>query len=429
MTPMRSARPLESPGETSSLREMSRRTLVELEVPPYLVGRPGPGDAFLFYFQVPKRHRPEGWPGARRLPLDPKKRTGLGDHAEWTAAIEDAKALYDRLSKEKAAKPVDAAPHGTIVWLIARITDPAINAAWDDHSEATRLDYQSDFRALKAWSVEMGHPPVATIARSTITAFVNRYRKTPFKQAHIKTALRYVFQQALADDLVQASPIDRQMKLARRPKSQPKEWPAEVTAAICDLAIRKGRPSIAKAIWTKWGRGLRNTDLLALRCPDHVFKEDGVWMINVETSKRAVPVIVRLPAEAAALHEAELAELERQKVTPGPRPFLINEETKKAWHVRAWNKNVSDLLAHPDVNRPDLKPGWLRHTVMTHVDEAGASDAAGAALVGHSPAAHAALKDRHYRIRTKALAEQGVAALEAHRARRQNKERKSDGSV
>ncbi len=420
---------LASPEMDATMPDMSRRTTIELELPPYLVGRPGRDGRWLFHFQVPRRIRPEGWPGARRLPIDEKLRTGRGDHAEWTAAIADAKRLGARMAREKEAARPSVAPHGTIVWLIERITSDATNPSWAEHSESTRRDYLSDFRALKEWSVELQHRPLALITRPELTAFVNRWRAKPFKQAHIKTALRYVYQQAKAEGLVDASPIDRDLKVARRPKSQPKEWPEEVVVAACALAVRNGRPSLAKALWVKWWRGLRNTDLIALRCPEHVFRADGAWMIDVETTKRGRPVIVRLPDEAVALHEAELAELAAQGVAPGPRPFLVNEETGRAWQMRAWNKNVADLLADPAVGRPDLKPGWLRHTVITHLDEAGASNGASAAVVGHSPEAHEKLKVRHYRIRTKTLAEQGVTALEAHRVGRRNKERKSDAGV
>ena len=428
MPPPKSSTPLASAPEPSSLPAM-RRTHVELEIPPYLVARQGPGGRWLFHFQVPRRLRPEGWPGARRLPLDAAKRTGKGDFGEWSAAIADAAQLGRRMAAEKAPAAEEPAHPGSILWLIARIKDAATNPAWAEHSPATRTDYESDFRTLTAWSVELGHPHVAAIARSTLTAFINRFRSQPFKQAHVKTALRYVFQQAMAEDLVQANPIDRQMKLARRPRTQAQPWPDDVIEAVCARAAGLGRPSIAKALWTKWGRGLRTTDLLALSCPENVFFEDGAWWMSLDTSKTGKPVIVRLPAEAAALHEAELEELRRNDVAIGPRPFLVNEATGKRWTMRPWQKNVADLLADPSIGRPDLKPGWLRHTVMTDIDLIGIPTGQGAALVGHSPSSHEALKDRHYRIRTKALADKAATALDSARAERRNKERKSDAGV
>lgn len=409
-----------------SLQAMPRHATIELEIPPYLVGRRAAGGRYVFHFQVPKRHRPEGWPGARRLPLDPAQRTGKGDHAEWTAAIADATRLYQRLTQEREPTPAPGEPPGTIPWLIAGITAPAA-PKWRELSNASRINYLSDFRTLKAWSVELRHPHIRDIGRARISELLRRFGGKPFKQRHLKAALAYLFREAIQAECVDASPIDRNLTLTRAPRSEPQPWTEDDVDAAVAAARAAGRLSIAKALRLKWWSGMRNNDMLALMCPDHVFQRDGIWLVDRNTSKNGRPVIFRLHADVAAIHEEEIALARAAGIEAARRPFLINERTGKAWNMRVWQLALAEILE--TCGRGHLKPGWLRHTVMTEMDEARVSDAAGAALVGHSPSAHVRLKERHYRIRTEALADQAVVGLEAHRVSRRNKERKSDGKV
>ena len=55
------------------------------KLPMYVVAKRR-GDGLTFYFQVPKRLRSAGWPGAVRLPIDSLKRSGRGDTADEVEA-------------------------------------------------------------------------------------------------------------------------------------------------------------------------------------------------------------------------------------------------------------------------------------------------------------------------------------------------------
>src|SRR4051812_13894213 len=83
-------------------------------LPPYVVTKVR-GGVTVFYFQVPRRLRPEGWAGAYRLPMDANKRTGICDGVELAAVVADGEALYERLTGERAGAPT-LARLNTLPW-------------------------------------------------------------------------------------------------------------------------------------------------------------------------------------------------------------------------------------------------------------------------------------------------------------------------
>lgn len=417
MTPSPSLQPLESSGSTDSLPDMARPT-IEMERPPYLVPRED-GGRWLFHYQVPKRLRPPGWPGAIRLPIDSSKRTGRGDSDEAGAAIEDAKRLYARLTAErKALEPVEAAK-GTIVWLVERLTADD-NPEWTKRPPASKRTYLSCYKDLKEWSVDLKHPPLVSLSIPQIVTFLGGYASQPPMQHLMKSMLRSLYRQAKLEGLTTFNPIDRDIPLQPLPDTDPVAWPEEAVEMFCAHAVKIGRRSLALAIRLKWWTGIRNTDLIALQIPDHVLKADRGWVLRRKTSKRKRFVGVPLMPDVVDLLEAEIGDLPAGVALK--RPLLVNENIGRAYTTTPFERACRAILAA--IGYPELEIGHLRHTVMTEMEDAGVIDAQSAAVVGHSPSGHKALKERAYRITSERHSGEAMTMLADHRAKRREQRTK-----
>lgn len=390
-----------------------------VEIPPYLVKRQDGAGRWKFHFQVPKRHRPDGWPGALRLPLDGPKRTGRGDHEECMAAIADAEKLYQRLQVERQPTPTLVATPGTIPALIDAIMADD-NQTWAAHPRATKKSYRSTFKAIRAWSQERGDPPLLSFTFPDFVAFLGRWKAKPSMQHLVKAGLRYVFRQAKIEGLTLSNPIDGDIPMAVRPKAEALEWTDEDVEAFCARAIATGRRSLALGIRFKWWNAMRNIDIIGLTIGKDVRRSAAGWTVARTTSKRKRAVIVRLTPDVVDLLEAEIGKVDDPAALI--RPMLIDEKNGEPYSEDRWNhacKEVRDAigLSH-------LRVTWLRHTVMTELEVAGVPTAASASLVGHAPASHERLKDRHYRILNEELAEQATSGLEELRAARKERRTK-----
>jgi hypothetical protein len=150
-----------------------------------------------FYFQVPARLRPAGWPGAQRLPVDAGKRTGLGDADELAAVVADGKALFARLQGERSGRPAGHRVN-TLPWLIQAFDQHLKTAPRKEPiAKATLRQYKTDAKKVLAWSKLAGHPDVRQLTRPAIIKFLSTLNHIPTARKHVASYLRGLLYHAM----------------------------------------------------------------------------------------------------------------------------------------------------------------------------------------------------------------------------------------
>lgn len=394
-------------------------TPTEIVLPKYVTMRKVTGrggvDRYEFRFEVPKRLRPEGFLPCHRLPLDTKLRTGDCSWEEVRAVEADGKTLFAQLTHARQGRkdPLDLAAltaeqqRGTVLWLIMKFKE---TDRWNGYEESSQRNYKYGFREIVSWSATRKpkpHPPLAMVTVPELALFIGRFKSMPYKQRAVAVALHALFDIARLEGLIKEDP-SRRLPMAERPGTNPIEWTADVVDEACRRASEKGLNSVALFLRIKWWNGWRSTEILRLREPTDY--KDGHF--GYRTGKKS-----RWVGAEATPDVVELISKTRPAIVQVPfRYMIVNENTGNRFNERTLLKHITWILE--DMGRTDLKPGWLRHTVMTTLDELDVHDGASAALVGHSPSSHARMKDQHYRIRSPKLAKIATDKLVEHRKKK-----------
>lgn len=415
---------------------------IEIELPTYVVRRrrkrADGSERSSYWFEVPKRLRPKDWTPVYQLPLKEEQRTG--DIAELMAVIEDGKALYKRLEiarnpaseddAERAALKAAEKIEGTVPWLIATFKAPAGDdvqpSKWHTMEASSRVNYEYAFRAIVSWSSSRRptpHPPIVTMKLPQILKLLNKSASKPSKQRMVKAALAALFDVARFEGLYEGPNPIQDLPLSPRRTRDPLEWPGELVDDMRAHAVAIGRPSIALFLTIKWWYGWRTRDIVRFQEPQHL--KDGAFSFISGKKKRFIG--------ADVVDEVDnMLALTRPIGTHIGRPIIMNEETGLAYNERILSKHIKEMIdafaaaevvriwlgekrRYPEVDVWKLKPGMLRHTVMTQLEKLDVVDGKSAALVGHSPSSHARMKDTAYRVRSPALANAAVESLKAHR--------------
>lgn len=383
----------------------------EVQLPEYVtLRRRGEGAAARseFRLEVPKRLRPKGWLATHRLPNDKTKRTGLGDLAELTAVIADAEGLLKLLHaarRRDKGVPDDAEDakarlnRGTAPWLIARFkeTDPeTLLCKWQHMNADSRRNYDYAFRTILDWSAgckPVAHPSFAQLTHQDLVKLIGKFNTKPSKQRAINVALHALFALAMFEGLV-VQDVSRNLPLAKPNRRDPIAWPVEVVDAACARAVEIGQPSIALFLRIKWWFGARTRDVIKFREP----QDYANGRFKFKTGKNGAAIEVEATPDVTVLIDATRP--------PGDhvgRYLLVNANTGDKWNERTLSRYIKDEILKP-LGRTDLQPSFLRHTVMTELEELEVGDGPSAAFVGHSPSSHARMKDQHYRIKNAKLA-------------------------
>jgi hypothetical protein len=239
---------------------LARMPSLPVELPKYVypVTRAG---GICFYFQVPARLRPEGWPGAIRLPIDQDKRTGKADAGELAAVTTDGKALYDRLVAEKAGKP-DAGRANTLPWLIQSFDQHLKTTPREKPiSKATFRQYKCNAKKVLAWSKASGHPHVALLSRPALIKFLSTHNDRPTARKHLAGYVRSLLFHAM-DLGVRADNPAIKLK-TETPTAQVHIWDDAELDKMVATADQLGYRAIATAMLIAHDEGPRPCDVLA----------------------------------------------------------------------------------------------------------------------------------------------------------------------
>jgi site-specific recombinase XerD len=388
---------------------------LEIELPPYVVPKRRGGDV-VFYFQVPARLRPEGWPGALRLPLDASKRSGRGDAAELAAVVADGENLYRRLQGERSGLPAAARLH-TLPWLIQSFEHHLKTTPREKPiSQSTLDDYAYFGRVVIEWSAESGHPHVKTISRPAALEFLATMNDTPTKRKHVAGYLRQLMYHAMDKGVRPDNPF---VKIkTETPKAKVHIWDDAELDKMVTTADELQLGAIATAMLIAHDEGPRPCDVLAFErkaetvsgradlkterghytpadgCFRYFQKKTDGWVVS-PAGQRVRDRLARQPALQ--------------------RPLVMNAHTLKAYNERVFLRDFHRVKEAAEL--PHLQFRHLRHTFCVKAKRAGLDAISIASKTGHDPKSVEDMLRKYYLPHDSEVAMNATAQLEAHRNR------------
>lgn len=388
--------------------------LLQVELPPYVVPK-ARGGGKAFYFQVPARLRPTGWAATYRLPIDPQKRTGLGDAEELAAVVADGKTLYARLEAERSGKPAGLRAN-TLPWLIQSFDQHLKTTPRKEPiAKATLRQYRTDAKKVLAWSKAGGHPDVRLMTRPGVIKFLSTLNHIPSARKHAASYLRGLMFHAMDLGVRTDNPCTKLN--IETPDATVHIWTDAELQTMVDLADRLGYQAVATAMLIAHDEGPRPCDVLAFERKSatitgradrqtergHFTPFDGCFRYFQKKTKGWV---VSPAGQRVRDRLAQQPELQRI--------LVMNKNTKRAYNERVFLRDFTTIkdaagLAH-------LQFRHLRHTFVVKAKRAGLDAISIAAKTGHDPKSVEDMLRKYYLPHDSEVASNATAQLEAHRA-------------
>lgn len=386
---------------------------LSVELPPYVVTKKR-GGGVAFYFQVPARLRPTGWPGAMRLPQDPLKRTGRADAAELAAVVADGESLYQRLEAERTGKP-EVARINTLPWLIQSFEHHLKTTPREKPiSRSTLNDYAYFGRVVVEWSAAAGHPHIKAITRPAGLKFLSTMNDTPTKRKHVAGYLRQLMFHAMDLGLRTDNPF---VKIkTETPKARVHIWSDDELDKMVATADELHLNAVATAMLIAHDEGPRPCDVLAFERKaevvsgradqkterGHYTPADGAFRYFQQKTDGWVvsPTGQRVRTRLAGQPELQ-------------RALVMNANTRKAYNERVFLRDFHCVKEAAGLGHLQFR--HLRHTFCVKAKRAGLDAIQIASKTGHDPKSVEDMLRKYYLPHDSEVAMNATAQLEAHR--------------
>ncbi len=379
----------------SGSREAPPVVTVDVKLPPYMV-RVQRKSGVAFYFQVPARLRPKGWPGAQRLSDD------------LAAAIGQAQTLKERLDAERAGM-LRRPQEGSLPWLLGQYH---LSEKYRCLAPKTQRGYDQCAQRLLAWSERNGNKHVNSITRPSVLKFLMKFDGTPAFRNAIAVFLRLLLRHALDIGLITTNPAE---KLGlRRPKRLTPFHPftdSEIDAFVA-AADATGHPGIGDALLIATEIGQREGDVLKMRRGAEYRLGEFVFTQSKTGRELIIPATERLMARFAAR----------------PATLYLVADAEGQPYKEDWFRHLFRRIADAAGLPKTARFMHARHSAVMRLSRLGHSVLAIATITGHSPKTADQIIGSHYWERDSAVARGVIESLnQARRKRPANGE--SDGSV
>ncbi len=385
-----------------------------VKLPPYVVARLRNGQ-HVYYFQLPKRLRPAGWPAALRLPIELGRRTGHGDAAELAAVTADGGELYRKLRQQRSGKDEGHRPN-SLPWLIqlfdkAQATRPRKGRKRAPAKGSIR-NHKYAARVVLAWSAEAGHPDVKMITRQACLSLLDGMNDKPSKRRLLRSYLRMLMKHAMDVGCRTDNPVSE--ITSEVPDAEVHIWTDEELAKMVDAAEKIDLGEIATAMLIAHDEGPRPVDILNFqRFRDYAPKDRCFRYFQQKTNEWVVSPAGHRVADRLAKQSAERLML------------VVNKNTGKQYNQRVFNRDFDRVRTEAKLSYLQFR--HLRHTFVVKAKRAGLDEFEIAAKTGHSPKSVRDMLARHYLPHDSVVASNATVRLEAYR--RSNRERKFDMKV
>lgn len=387
---------------------------LSVELPPYVVTK-NRGGGVVFYFQVPARLRPDGWPGALRLPLDHLQRTGKADAAELAAVVADGETLYQRLEAERDGQPAALRLH-TLPWLIQGFEHHLRDTPRERPiGKKTLRQYRHLGAVVTEWAMASGNPHVKTITRPAAIEFLATMNSTPTKRKHVSGYMRQLMFFAMDKGLRTDNPF------VRLKTEVPKAFVHIWTDAELDKMVKTAEElqlgAIATAMLIAHDEGPRPCDVLAFERKAEVIsgRADQQTERGHYTPSDGCFRYFQKKTEGWVVSPAGQRVRDRLAWQPElQRPLVMNAHTFKAYNERVFLRDFHRVKAAAGLDHLQFR--HLRHTFVVKAKRAKLDSHSIAAKTGHSEKSVDDMLRKHYLPHDSEVASAATAQLEAWRA-------------
>lgn len=331
---------------------------IAVELPRYVVAKRR-GDRWAFYFQVPKRLQPEGWPsGAMRL----KDERGVAIEEPGAAVVRgrELNAMLDRARAQLAAGPIE----GTLPWLISEYQH---SDTYRRKAEQTRYQYDLLARMMIAWSKGKNHPQVGQMTVPSALKFLAQFDDRPTYRTRAAAFGSILWNFGRRRGVVTTN-VWKDLGL-EAPAPDVHIWTEAEVAAMVAKADERKRPSIGTAIRLAAETGQRLSDILDMRrgrdWDGKVLRRDqnktGAY-VTIPATQRLLERLALLPAENILL--------------------VVSETTRTQWRQQAFSRAFREIAIAAEL--PDLEFRSLRATCVCRLASAGCTIPEIASITGHT---------------------------------------------
>ncbi|MGF7178271.1 tyrosine-type recombinase/integrase [Azospirillum doebereinerae] len=331
---------------------------IAVELPRYVIAK-WRNDRWAFYFQVPKRLQPEGWPsGAMRL----KNERGVAIEDPSAAVVRgrELNAMLDRARAQLAAGPIE----GTLPWLISEYQH---SDKYRRKAKQTRYQYDLLARMMIAWSKEKNHPQVGQMTVPSALKFLAQFDDRPTYRMRAAAFGSILWNFGRRRGVVTTN-VWKDLGL-EAPTPDVHIWTeAEVVAMVAKADERK-RASIGTAIRLAAETGQRLSDILDMRrgrdWDGKVLRRDqnktGAY-VTIPATQRLLDRLALLPVENILL--------------------VVSETTRTQWRQQAFSRAFREIAIAAEL--PDLEFRSLRATCVCRLASAGCTIPEIASITGHT---------------------------------------------
>ncbi|MCR5875110.1 hypothetical protein LRS10_13510 [Phenylobacterium sp. J426] len=338
---------------------------VKLELGKFVTLRPRADGTHRVLFEVPPRLRPSGWSATIPLPIKEPRAGNLADADEVRRIQQDAKALYEKLQRER--RGIVKEPDRSMKVLVRAWQ---ASDEWKVLKPASVQSYKAYIRNVLALSEAAGHPDPTHLSVVDVKAFLSFFNDKPTTKKHTLKVLRILMNYAIGLGWRTDNPCAT-VKV-KVPTAKALIWEQSDVDAYVAAAKKRGRPSIAVMILMLWEIGQRVTDARSFRAGAEY--RDGVF--KFAQSKTGAEVEIRV---SDALREM----LDEQG--DGQMFVFRDESTGKAYTaerlVRVFEPIRDDVVA---AGGRALKMKWLRHSCVVQLARHDATIPEIASITGHT---------------------------------------------
>lgn len=368
------------------------------------------GAAIVKYVNVSKGHlylRRKGYPRIRLNSPLPAKGEEKGSALERELA-----ALF---------KQIDAPPAGGTIKAATRTYE--LSADFRGLAASTQYEYRL---LLKEFDEDLGDLQVVTFDAGFILQLRDEWASRGHRAANIRlTVLEHVLTPAIVKGLFDKTNPFSLIKGVRRPADAPEPhptWPEAVFEGVYGAAIEQKRFGLARALGIARYVGARRGDLVRISRAArqggrfHFLSGKRKVVVDAPEDQKLTAILDATPATQPLSHwQATRSAAVRRSLTEAltlvynrqGRPY---SEDGLALELR---KLVTALYASGSIDSDRYDFHGLRHTRGVELALSGATDAEGAAMMGHaSPASFAQYRRQASRV---ALADEGAKKLAERR--------------
>lgn len=313
---------------------------------------------------------------------------------------------------EKDQVFIQAKPPGSLSALIAAYRQ---SKKFTTKATKTRSAYEDNLRALEAWDIETGWPPIEEIGPHALSMFYDRLKETvPVKARAVIGMAKIVFSWGLEQQKywgyvtrtqrggtiqVPDNPAKKvETSLATKRRTEDDLWTEAEVEALAAAAEDEGYYSIGTAVHLNLWCGQREGDILAATRAEYRRGE-----LRIEQSKTGA--VVRLPIDRVPSLVARLEEQKQRNVMIAEQKhlqattLLVCETTGRPWKVDHFRHKFADIRAVAMKATPSLATKTymtLRHTVVVRLAEAGCEILEIASVTGHTPRTVATIIEKYH---------------------------------